>query len=764
MPSMDLFALIDESGRVIEWGRPAEELFGRAAEDAIGRPVTTLMSELAAEGPWGREGSQDGTSVLVRPVLRDNSVLWQVLAAADSPSRRGEAILSALFAQFPVGLHVLDERLRVVRGSAMSSSCCYEPAEHLVGKHFTEVYSFADPLEEGVTARRVLEHGEPVVKRIVRGAHRPGRCRRRIFSVSYFRLEDPAGRAIGLLMATADVTEHEKSEERRAILDKIRTQVGPQPTVGTVCRDVVDAIVPAFAGAAVVDVVEAIVRGEEPPLIPAQQDTPLRHAAFQGAVSPIPVGDVRPLPSGTPFSGVLSDLQPRLIRLDEDSSWLAADAARADLINRSGANSLIVAPLSLHGRALGVVTFYRDRRQDSFDEEDLAVASAVCAHAALCIDNASRYMREWVVALTVQHRLLPEHPAKQASLDVTHLHVPDPEGGGAWYDVIDLPGARTALIVGEVTGRGITAAITMGLLRTAIHTLAALDLQADELLARLSDTTTRLAAAYAAMPPADLPHLEPITAACAIVIYDPVDLTCTIARAGLPEPVLILPDGTSDSLSVPLGPFLAETSNAPFPATTTDLPSGSTLVMGTAALADEVLAPSGRLRPLLGSLGKRSQADVCADIANELAGGEALLLLAHTKPLPVERVLTRDLPAGPEAAPVARAAVRDQLRVWGTDDETAYNTELIASELVGNAVRYGAPPLKLRLINGRLLTCEVSDGATSTPRVRHARTVDETGRGLFIIASLAEQWGTRHQTHGKSVWAELAPETPTVVR
>ncbi|MFD4870151.1 PP2C family protein-serine/threonine phosphatase [Streptomyces sp. NPDC058412] len=181
--------------------------------------------------------------------------------------------------------------------------------------------------------------------------------------------------------------------------------------------------------------------------------------------------------------------------------------------------------------------------------------------------------------------------------------------------MIDLPGARTALIVGEVTGHGILAAITTGLLRTAIHTLAALDLQPDELLARLSDTTVRLATAYAARPPEDPRHGQPLTVGCTIAVYDPVELTVTIALAGLPEPVAILPNGTSAGLSVSRGPLLAETGDAPFPATTATLPEGSILALGTAALADEVLASSGPLRPLLNSLGRRPRRDVLADIA-----------------------------------------------------------------------------------------------------------------------------------------------------
>ncbi|MFG2265876.1 ATP-binding protein [Streptomyces sp. NPDC048720] len=118
-------------------------------------------------------------------------------------------------------------------------------------------------------------------------------------------------------------------------------------------------------------------------------------------------------------------------------------------------------------------------------------------------------------------------------------------------------------------------------------------------------------------------------------------------------------------------------------------------------------------------------------------------------------MLERDLPADTEAAPMARDTVRHQMERWHIDDETAYTTELLVSELVGNAVRAGEPPLSLRLRLDRMLTCEVTDAAMSAPHVRHARTVDETGRGLFIVTSLARNRDTRYHEDGKTVWAEL---------
>lgn len=88
------------------------------------------------------------------------------------------------------------------------------------------------------------------------------------------------------------------------------------------------------------------------------------------------------------------------------------------------------------------------------------------------------------------------------------------------------------------------------------------------------------------------------------------------------------------------------------------------------------------------------------------------------------------------------------------DEATTDATELIVSELITNAVRYGTPPLQLRLILDRTLTCEVHDSSRVSPHLRHARTVDEGGRGLFIVSRLAAHWGTRYSSDGKALWTE----------
>lgn len=660
-----------------------------------------------------------------------------------------------------VGVHVLDDELRVVRTTASAhvphGGALLVP---VLGARFTEFYELEDPDEEAAVARRALLSGEPVVGRLVRGGNARGEAARRNYSVSYLRLEDSSGEATRLVASVVDVTAQEHAQHRMAVLDTVRTRVGSgHLNMGAVSRELVEAVVPAFASMAVVDLVEDAVNGQEPPLIPVYPGVVLRRAAIEGPTSEHALGEVFSLPDSTPFSRVLADLEPRLVSFDEHSSWLAADPGRAETVKRSGAGSVIAAPLTFRGYALGMVSFYRDEQEDAFDEDDVVMASAMCAHVALCLDDSRRYMLEWITTAAIQRRLLAPHPAAQTAVKASSLHIPDPAGGSAWFDAIALPGARTALIVGEVPGQGIVSALSMGLLRTATRTLAALDLQPDEILARLSETARSLAATWAAQPPVDPLHSEPLTSSCTIAIYDSVQLTCTIARAGHPEPVAVLPDGASRSLPAPEGPPLAATSEAPFPAETFSLPEGAVLVMGTTAVADEVLAPSGPLRQLLDQISTKNLPDASSTIARALASsnrrGEAIMLFARTKAVPRDRVLICPLPADPEAAPIARAAARRQLGAWGVDEETAYTTELVVSELVGNAVRYGEPPLSLRLILEQVLTCEVRDTSLSTPYVQHARTLDESGRGLFIIRNLTEQWGTRHQAQEKIVWAQI---------
>ena len=129
------------------------------------------------------------------------------------------------------------------------------------------------------------------------------------------------------------------------------------------------------------------------------------------------------------------------------------------------------------------------------------------------------------------------------------------------------------------------------------------------------------------------------------------------------------------------------------------------------------------------------------------------LLVARTHALDPQRIATWDLPADPALVSGIRAAVTHQLATWGLD-EVAFSTELLLSELVTNAIRYGTGPIQVRLLYDRTLTCEVSDTSSTAPHLRHAATTDEGGRGLFLVAQMTRRWGTRYTEGGKLIWAE----------
>lgn len=155
----------------------------------------------------------------------------------------------------------------------------------------------------------------------------------------------------------------------------------------------------------------------------------------------------------------------------------------------------------------------------------------------------------------------------------------------------------------------------------------------------------------------------------------------------------------------------------------------------------------------------RTPEDTCQAVLDAMApdhpGDDIALLVARTHALPPDRMATWDLPADPALVSDVRAAAVRRLSQWGLE-ESAFATELLLSELVTNAVRYGTGPIQVRLIHGRTLICEVYDTSNTAPRLRQAATTDEGGRGLFLVAQLAETWGTRYTTDGKVIWAECA--------
>ncbi|WP_435224258.1 ATP-binding SpoIIE family protein phosphatase [Streptomyces sp. Tue6028] len=387
----------------------------------------------------------------------------------------------------------------------------------------------------------------------------------------------------------------------------------------------------------------------------------------------------------------------------------------------------------------------------------------IASRCALAIDNARRYTREHRAAVALQKRLLP--PATTETPAAQTASVDRPAGGGAeisgdWYDAIALPSLRVALVAGDVVGHGMAASATMGRLRAAIQTLADLELEPDELLTRTADLVQRLAAEA---PPGDN---DIVGATCLYAVYDPVTRRCTMASAGHPPPVLVRPDGTTEPVGISPGPPLA-LSGMPYETTTVDLEPASVLALYTDGLVEHGEAGSDeglrRLTDMLAAvccpdraLDEAGQA-LLTDLVDAEPRDDATLLLARTRAVPAEDTAHWEIPADPAAVSQAREWAALQLSRWGLHD-LLFSTELIVSELVTNAIRYGRAPAELRLIRHDVLVCEVTDSSSTQPRMRRARSTDEGGRGLFLVAQLAGRWGCRHGQNRKTIWSEQSIE------
>ncbi|GAA0657402.1 hypothetical protein GCM10010193_05090 [Kitasatospora atroaurantiaca] len=372
----------------------------------------------------------------------------------------------------------------------------------------------------------------------------------------------------------------------------------------------------------------------------------------------------------------------------------------------------------------------------------------------------SMELAQRTASLALQRSLLPHGLTGGTAVDVAARYVPAGASlgaGGDWFDIIPLSGARVALVVGDVVGHGIHAAATMGRLRTAVRTLADLDLPPDELLAHLDDLVISLVEQDSRDEEEEA--AAAMGARCLYAVYDPVSRRCTLARAGHLPPVLVRPDGTATLPELPPGPPLG-LGTLPFESAELELPEGTVIALYTDGLVEcgdrDIDEEVSRLRTALTRPGPTLDA-VCGAAIETLLNGpvsdDVVLLLARTHALGQDQVASWDLPPEPSAVANARKLATTQLAAWGLDD-LAFTTELIVSELVTNAIRYGAEPIRLRLIRQDVVICEVSDGSSTSPRLRHARTTDEGGRGLFLVAQFTRRWGTRYTTTGKIIWAE----------
>ncbi|MBY8878958.1 ATP-binding SpoIIE family protein phosphatase [Actinacidiphila acidipaludis] len=475
------------------------------------------------------------------------------------------------------------------------------------------------------------------------------------------------------------------------------------------------------------------------------------------------------------------------------------------LAARHGRHSWAFLPLVVSGRITGVCLLAFSAPM-AFTPDERGLLVLVARLVAQALERTRTSTAELALSRGLRRSMGSAEPAVPG-ISVATRYVPTGGGlvvGGDWYDIINLPGGRLALVIGDVQGHDVHAAGLMAQLRTAVHAYAAEGHGPDAVLARTSRFLTALD--------------EDRYATCLYIEAEPDTGMLHIARAGHPHPVLRLPDGTCMIKHVngglPLGLMPEEHD---YPVTDLELRPGEVMMLCTDGLIEtgghdmftgwvrvrDAMEPgpgadlegmADRLIQAVHHPMTRYEGDDRAEDRVQAGAGEAgeagrrdglggrrvhlaprneddiaLLLLRRDtdvpRPLVPERtlVLTIGQDEG-EGLSEARAEVVALLHDWSQPDQVDVAV-LLASELVGNVLVHTDQTAVLRAtITGerglRTLMVEVSDRGDELPHQRAPGELASSGRGLMMLDILAEQWSVRPESEGKTVWFSLAEDAP----
>jgi PAS domain S-box-containing protein len=398
------------------------------------------------------------------------------------------------------------------------------------------------------------------------------------------------------------------------------------------------------------------------------------------------------------------------------------------------------------GRPVTIRGFIQDVTQRRLAEEAIA-ASAAAREAA---------EREHEIADALQRSLLPPHQFDSDHLEVATYYqagVAGTQVGGDWYEAIELGAGRTALVIGDVAGRGIRAASVMGQLRAAVRAYAQLDLPPSEVL-ELLDTMLR------ELSPGQL-------ATCIYGVYDPVWREFRFANAGHLPPLVTSPGQPVERLPIATDPPLG-VGAAQYGERRLELPDEALITLYTDGLVerrgrDLDLGIDHLARHI--EAGRLPVSEVPAHLVTALAPDgtedDIAILVAAIGSRTAQQTATLEVPATPASVADARRFAVATFRGWSLPDELLQDGALIATELVTNAIVHGQPPIRLRLRRtARELAIEVDDAASAMPRKLRAGVEELHGRGLDIVAQLSSRWAARADGYGKTVWSTMRIREP----
>ncbi|MGZ2359565.1 SpoIIE family protein phosphatase [Streptomyces sp. 372A] len=775
-------AVVDAEGLVSHWSSGARRLFGISREDAVGCPAGELLPVSGVLGVDGAPAEYDegpaldsslsgdfpypasGRARLGEPGHGRIDVLWWAYPLA-GPGPARLLVLAADCAHLRDAEHGEDRPARTVSpGFALHTDF---PGHPELSARLPEILPNMSVQEATGIVTQVLELGYPVLEfshhqripvtpdwGVPKRAGGP--------SVREERYgEEPAVLPPRAAPRPELDLEYAAVRERLEFLNEVSGRIGTSLDLERTIREVTSAAVPRFTDFAGTHLRAAVLAGEGFPDGPPDVTTVWHRVWVEHNDEPgrwddtVPVGEAIAFPEHTPFFQCMVTGEPVIVPhvSEELSNRISGEFEKRDLRPLITHRSLLIVPLKARDVVLGFMVLMRRPGREPFDDMDRTTGAELAARAGLVLDNARMYTYQENVAETLQDSMLPKVEPRMAGCDIATRYLPGTRLGrigGDWFDSVKLPGSRTALVVGDVMGHGLNSAAMMGQLRTAVLTMATMEMEPAQLLRNLDDLAQRLGEQY--------------LATCLYAVYDPIAGELQIANAGHIPPVLVrAEDGRAELLDLPTGAPIG-VGGVAFETATVRVRPGDRLVLCTDGLVEVRGQDIGAgLAALCASAAHpaASMNDACDTIIRALNTGDGrkddvALLMARLNGIADEDVAEWQLALDPREVSRARRLVRGQLLDWELP-EAVEAAELMVSELVTNAFKHGRTHhIGLRLVRTGALLCEVSDDEPAPASLLGVTDHDEFGRGLMVVSALAKEWGTSGTARGKTVWFELA--------
>ncbi|MFG3015854.1 SpoIIE family protein phosphatase [Streptomyces cinerochromogenes] len=480
---------------------------------------------------------------------------------------------------------ILDRHLRYLYVNPAWSLVTGIPAATFVGRKLGEVLPDVQVPDDVLI--EVLADGQPREVTLTGTTRIPSPVGSRLWRAVFHRLQ-VQGRAVGVCGIAVEASnlrqyldDLENAHQRLALLDAVTTRVGTTLDVEATCAELADFLAPSLADVAAVGIIEEEFFGVPAPApgmlrlrkmkltAPPELQRHLREFGGPEPYVDLPRGSVtrRCIESGRPWLGNLASF--------EIFQKVTVVPERVRIFRAAGVHSVLIVPLPMAGRCVGVILLMRAGASPPFNDDDVLTVQGVAERAGVAIDSAHRYSHEHAMTLELQRALLSEPDSAHPTVEVATRYLPSGRSalvGGDWYDSIALPDQRTLLVMGDVMGHGFQAAVAMSQYRSVLRTVAAAGLPVDAMLTEADRRASRIGLDRAAT--------------CLLVLVDPEAGTCAATTAGHLPPLVIRPNGSSGLMHLPAGPPIG-TELGDYEMTTFAFEPGSVLLLYTDGLVEQ---------------------------------------------------------------------------------------------------------------------------------------------------------------------------------